>query len=217
MPRRGLEPERAEVSPDQIQRLLASLPEPSRSLAWLLVLTGLRIGELLVLRWRDVDLSLGVLHVRRTLYEGHFYEPKSKRSRRTVPLAPKGVEILSASKARAAQPDALVFSTALGTPLDRRNLLKRQVQPACKGLGLVGLGWHWLRHAHATLLDSVGTPLGTVQALLGHSSSEITREVYLHSIPADARSAVQKVEQLLIGPKSDLSSAMPKMASALVH
>jgi integrase len=59
------------------------------------------------------------------------------------------------------------------------------------------VGWHWLRHANATLLDAVGTPLGTVQALLGHSSSEITREVYLHSIPADARKAVEKVEEML--------------------
>jgi hypothetical protein len=65
----------------------------------------------------------------------------------------------------------------------------------------VGIGWHWLRHANATLLDAVGTPLGTVQALLGHSSSEITREVYLHSIPADARAAVGKVEELLKRPK----------------
>ena len=46
----------------------------------------------------------------------------------------------------------------------------------------VGVNWHWLRHANATLLDAVGTPLGTVQALLGHFSSEITRGVYLHSI-----------------------------------
>lgn len=58
-----------------------------------------------------------------------------------------------------------------------------------------------LRHANATLLDAVGTPLGTVQALLGHSSSEITREVYLHSIPSDARAAVEKVEGLLNRPK----------------
>jgi integrase len=58
----------------------------------------------------------------------------------------------------------------------------------------------WLRHANATLLDSVGASLGTVQALLGHSSSEITRGTYMHSVPADARQAVQKVEEA-IGPK----------------
>jgi hypothetical protein len=66
---------------------------------------------------------------------------------------------------------------------------------------LGGVSWHWLRHANATLLDAVGTPLGTGQALLGHSSSEITREVYLHSIPADARTAVEKVEEMLNRPK----------------
>jgi len=51
-----------------------------------------------------------------------------------------------------------------------------------------------LRHANATLLDAVKTPLGMVQAILGHSSAGITREVDVHSVPADARAAVQKVE-----------------------
>lgn len=70
-----------------------------------------------------------------------------------------------------------------------------------QAVNLVDVSWHWLRHANAALLDAVGTPLGTVQAVLGHSSSEITREVYLHSIPADARAAVEKVEELLNRPK----------------
>lgn len=77
--------------------------------------------------------------------------------------------------------------------------------------------WHWLRHAHATLLDAVGTLLGTVQALLGHSSSEITREVYLHSIPADAQAAVQKVEDLLIRPKLTQVVEMAKTGSQLIQ
>jgi site-specific recombinase XerD len=75
----------------------------------------------------------------------------------------------------------------------------------------------WLRHAHATLLDAVGTPLGTVQALLGHSSSEITREVYLHSIPADAQAAVQKVEDLLIRPKLTQIVEIGKTGSSLIQ
>jgi len=81
----------------------------------------------------------------------------------------------------------------------------------------MGVGWHWLRHAHATLLDAVGTPLGTVQALLGHSSSEITREVYLHSIPADAQAAVQKVEDFLIRPKLTQVVEMAKTGSQLIQ
>ena len=57
------------------------------------------------------------------------------------------------------------------------------------------------RHSHATLLDAAGAPLGTVQSLLGHSTSELTREVYLHAIPEDQRRAVANVEALLFGPK----------------
>jgi len=79
------------------------------------------------------------------------------------------------------------------------------------------VSWHWLRHANATLLDAVGTPLGTVQALLGHSSAEITREIYLHSLPADARTAVQKVEDLLIGPKWTQVVEMQKNGSSLIQ
>lgn len=83
--------------------------------------------------------------------------------------------------------------------------------------GLTGVNWHWLRHANATLLDAVGTPLGTVQALLGHSSAEITREIYLHSLPADARTAVQKVEDLLIGPKWTQVVKIPETGSTLIQ
>ena len=63
------------------------------------------------------------------------------------------------------------------------------------------MSWHTLRHYHATLLDAAGAPLGTVQALLGHSSPEVTRQIYLHAIPAEQRRAVEGVEKLLVGPK----------------
>jgi integrase len=65
------------------------------------------------------------------------------------------------------------------------------------------------------LHDSIGTPLGTVQALLGHSSGEITRQVYLHSLTEDRRSAVMKLEALLIGPKSDPSMGTQQLASRI--
>jgi integrase len=216
-PRRGLRKERAAIAPDKIRELLAALPEPSGSLARLLVCTGLRIGEALALRWVDVDLERHVLRVTRNVYDGHFDEPKSQRSRRSVPLGAMSIEVLSALKPAGVNPDALVFSTDKGTAFDRHNLLNRQLKPTCKRLGLTGMGWHWLRHAHATLLDAVGTPLGTVQALLGHSSSEITREVYLHSIPADAQAAVQKVEDLLIRPKLTQVAVNWKTTSSLIQ
>lgn len=200
-PRRGPTKQRAEIAPGKIQELLDALPEPSQSVAWLLVLTGLRIGELLALRWQNIDLEKKELRVTHSVYDGHFDVPKTPRSQRSVPLGSKAVEILTKRKPSVANPEALVFATRQGSAFDRHNLTNRQLKNTCKKLGLVGVNWHWLRHANATLLDAVGTPLGTVQALLGHSSSEITREVYLHSIPADARTAVEKVEDLLKRPK----------------
>lgn len=179
-------------------------------------MTGLRIGELLALRWQDVDLQNGFLSVRQTVYEGHFDEPKTKRSKRTVPLPSECIGILAQLRPVAAQPSALVFSTAKGSPLCRRNLLNRQFKPVCKSLGLTGVTWHWLRHANATLHDARGTSLGTVQALLGHSSSEITRNTYIHSVPAEARKAAEEVAKL-IGLKWTQVPSEPQSTSTLIH
>jgi integrase len=77
--------ERADIAPEKIQELLIALPEPSCSLAQFLVFTGLRIGELLAVRWRDVDFEGCGLLVTQSVYDGHFDEPQSKRSKRSVP------------------------------------------------------------------------------------------------------------------------------------
>jgi integrase len=83
---------RAVVSPEldrgETAVLLVRLPEPSRTLVFLLALTGLRISELLALRWRNVDLVTSLLRVEETVYEGHFDEPKSRHSVRLIPLGP---------------------------------------------------------------------------------------------------------------------------------
>ena len=206
LPRRRRTYGKVVLTPVQLRLLVARLPEPSRSLVLLLVLTGMRIGELLALRWRNVDLVTGLLRVEETVYDGHFDEPKSKHSARLVPLGPQAVALL-AERRRQGFKDAssLVFSSRKATTLDRHTLLSRQLKPAAQAVGLGNVTWHLLRHSNATLHDSLGTPLGTVQALLGHSSSEITRQVYLHSLAADRRTAAEKLEALLIrtqiGPK----------------
>jgi integrase len=155
--------------------------------------------------------------VSRTLYEGHFDEPKTRSSIRTVPLSAKAVEIMASFRQDASNLDGLVFSTSKGTALSRRNLANRQLRPTCDGLQIPKIGWHSLRHSNATLLDAVGTPLGTVQSLLGHSSPEITRGIYLHSLPAGAREAVQKVEDLLTGPKRTQIEEIQNLGSPLIQ
>lgn len=216
-PRRGPVPEKTPIDPGKIRDLLQALPEPSHSIALLLGSTGMRIGELLALRWRDVDLQTGLIRVRQTVYEGVFDDPKTKRSRRTVPVGKQGIEVLKQWKPSRLDPDALVFSTGKGTPLSRRNLLNRQFKPTCERLGLKGVTWHWLRHATATLSSSAGVPLGAVQELLGHSSSQITREVYLEAVPSDVKNAVQIVEDLILGPKWTQVPNLPEPANSLIN
>ena len=167
----------------------------------LLVLTGLRVGELLALRWGNVDVKARVLRVCETVYEGRFDQPKTKRGVRTIPLGLQAAEILGRLRPSLPGPEDLVFATREGAPLDRRNLLRKHVKPAARKLGLPNVTWHLLRHCYATMLDCVGTPVGTMQSLLGHAAPEITREVYLHAIPEEQRRAVTSVEKLIFGPK----------------
>ncbi|MGA2754982.1 MAG: site-specific integrase [Terracidiphilus sp.] len=217
LPRRGPVQEKDPIDTEKVKELIGKLAEPSRSIVALLATTGLRIGELLALRWQDVDLHNGNLAVRQTVYEGHFDEPKTKRSKRQIPLAPQTVEIFAALKPNDAAPSALVFSARNGSPLSRRNLLNRQLKPVCKALKLRGANWHWLRGVHATLLDSVGAPIGTTQALLGHESAETTKGFYIRSVSSDAKKAVDGVGEKLIGPKWTQVPGWPEMASTVIN
>jgi len=217
LPRRQHGTERTVLTPVQVRNLVTALNHPARSVTLLLVLTGLRVGELLALRWGSVDLNARMLRVCETVYDGHFDQPKTKRSARTIPIGTETAEIFAAIRPAVVDARALVFATREGLPLERWNLLRKHLKPAAKKLGLSGVTWHLLRHSHATMLDSVGTPIGTMQSLLGHSTAEITREIYLHAIPEEQRRAVQSVERLVFGPKWTQVQAQARPASARVN
>ena len=200
LPRCPLRPTpRPMLVPKDIRHLTGNLEEPARSIAVLLVLTGLRVGELLALRWKNVDLTRRTLRVDATVYDGHFDTPKSERSNRVIPVGDEAAAVLQTLRRTEVETGDLVFATRQGQPLSRHNLLRRQLRPVCNKLGLHGITWHSLRHSHATMLDAVGASLGTVQALLGHSTAEITREVYVHAIPDDQRRAVKALGSLVFG------------------
>jgi len=191
--------ERLYLAAPEVSRLVPSLPEPVRTLVVVAVLSGLRIGELLALRWKSLDLIRGTMQVRESVSEGVFGLPKTKSSRRDVPMSPPVRETLLAQRARARQkePNDLVFATSKQTPLNPKNLLRRVLRPACASLGLPLITWHSFRHTHATLLGEVGESLRTAQAILGHSDLETTLNVYTHAIPESQRRAVGKVAEIL--------------------
>lgn len=194
-------------------RLLSAADEtPIGSLARMAVMTGMRRGELLGLRWRDVDLAAGLANIQQTAQriDGQgwvFRQPKTRLSRRSVALSPDTVRMLAVH--RRAQLEArllagpayqdrdLVFANALGTPVEPGNLARtwRRVLAAA-GVGHVR--WHDLRHAHATLMLSAGVHPKIVSERLGHASIGITLDTYSHVLPGMQATAAAQLDALLL-------------------
>jgi integrase len=122
--------------------------------------SGLRIGEVLALRWRNVDFERSLIHVREAVYEGNLSSPKSRSSIRDIPIGPTLQQSLLECR-KDALADAFVFASRNGTPLDSHNLLGRVLKPAWKRAGLPSISWHSLWHTHATLLSDLGESLKT--------------------------------------------------------
>jgi len=207
MPERTLKRPHRFLSAEEVQRLIAASKEPTRTIIILATMTGLRIGEILALRWGRIDLLRGTLFVAETCYKGHFGTPKTRASRREVPLAPAVVLELKERYIRSTDqsPSALVFATREGAPLAADNLRKKSLRTACKRAGLQRIDWHALRHTHGTLLHAQGTPLKVAQAQLGHSHMATTLEVYTHASGSAQRDAVNMLADQLFPnvPKLD--------------
>jgi len=199
MPERSLKRPHRFFSLDEVRRLIAASDEPVRTIVLLAVMTGLRIGEILALRWGRINLAAGTLRVEETCYKGTFGSPKTRASRREVPLAPAVVQALQAQRVscRDTADGALVFATRQGTPLAAKNLLRRQLRPASQKAGLGSIDWHCLRHTHGTLLHEQGTPLRVAQAQLGHSQMTTTLQIYTHASGSAQKQAVDHLESLL--------------------
>jgi integrase len=144
MPERSLKRPHRFLSLEEVRRLLENSDEPVRTIVLLAVMTGLRIGEILALRWGRINLAAGTLRVEETCYKGTFGTPKTHASRRELPLSPAVVQALQAQhiRSRNSADDALVFAARQGTPLDAKNLRRRQLHSASQRAGLAFLTAH---------------------------------------------------------------------------
>lgn len=196
----GVKPKPRFYTPAQVQKLLPELTEPCRSVVQVAVLTGMRIGEILGLRWKRVDLLHKTLEVAETFSDGDFGTPKTNSSNRVLPISSGLCEVLEAQRCGRAKtgPDDLLFTTPRGTPLSSKNLYNRELAPACDRIKEPRVSWHSFRHySHATLLTEVGESIKTAQALLGHSDLGTTLNLYAHVIPNSQRRAVERVAEVL--------------------
>jgi integrase len=114
---------------EQIPKLINVLKEPVRTMVWLALLTGLRIGKILALSWKDVNFAINQIKVTRGYYRGMMGTPKTKCSRRSVPLPELLKEILLRLSQKAFNAEELIFHTSTGTPYNDSNLLHRHLNP----------------------------------------------------------------------------------------
>jgi integrase len=189
---------------DEADRLIAAAEGEWRTMILVAMRTGMRMGELLGLRWVDVDLSAGRINVRQNYVKGHVGSPKSGKSRE-IPLGDAVIEALDAHRH---ERGPLVFCGAEGNTLTA-GLLAWPLQRALKRAGLRAIGWHVLRHSFASHLAMRGVPLRVVQELLGHASIATTM-IYAHLAPHVARDAVRVLDRA--NPPDAPASAAPTSA-----
>lgn len=180
----------------EVQRLLETLKDIKHGSAlYVLVATGLRVGELLGLRWReDVDLDGHVIRVQQQYdrVPQTFRDTKTHRSRRHVTIDADLVSALRQHRVAQAErqlragemweASGLVFTDDLGRHLTHSQL-RRALERALTAAGLKHIHLHGLRHTHASLLVQLGTHMKLVQERLGHASFQITADTYSHVAP----------------------------------
>jgi integrase len=181
----------------ELEKLLA-LPYPDDAFGQIeatlyltAAMTGLRQGELIGLRWRDVDFGARRLRVVSPYVRGEFGDPKSEGSGRSVPLASRVVEALSELRERSAyaHDGELVFAhPESGKPLDRSKLIRR-FKRATERAEVRRITFHELRHTFGTRMAAAGVPLRTIQHWMGHADAKTT-QVYAHYQPSDAEAEV---------------------------
>ncbi len=209
--------DREEINPltaEEANRLIeAACGDRLTALYVLAVHTGLRQGELLALKWDDLDLEEGTLRVRRTLTcaggKHSFAEPKTKKSRRTVRLTTSAVAALRDHLKRQMEemdrlgslyrPGGIVFANEIGDIINPSNLRNRSFARLLKRTGLSGRGmrFHDLRHTCATLLLSKNVNPKIVSEMLGHANIAITLDTYSHVLPDMQEKAARALEEAL--------------------
>jgi len=203
--------EMATLSPEQARGLLAAARDERLEALYVVALsTGMRQGELLALKWPDVDLDGAHVTVRATLQRvGNgwtFNEPKTAGSRRRVSLTSAAVAALKRHRASQAeerlrcsfwQDPELVFATGVGSPMDATHVIRRSFHPLLIRAGLPRIRFHDLRHTAATLLLGQGVHAKIVSEMLGHSNIAITMDLYSHVTPTMQRQAVEAMDAVL--------------------
>ena len=199
------------ISPEQFSHLVEYVSEPYASMLFVSVWTGLRISELIALKWRCVHSDS--ITVEERYFRGDWSTPKTRASSATIGVAPEviarihqlkslTVELRAGTATRryevvkSAAPDDLVFQSIRdGKPMSDQNVLKRHIQPVARRLGLDFVDWRCLRRSYATWLVQSGADPKSVQGQMRHSRVSTSLDIYAQVVPVSQRRAIEKLSE----------------------
>jgi integrase len=192
--------ERPAFTIEQMQQIIAAAEEPFKTFFWLAAETGMRIGELLGLRWEDV--REGKVQVRQSVWNGQIGSPKSLAGTRGITISGALYHHL---EGRRSHDGGLLFCTRSNRPWDARFVVRDTLHPLLQRLGIPKAGMHAFRHGSATHRLQAGEDVKTLATRLGHSDPSITLKVYAHA--ATGRDLSDKMGDILC--KTNTKSGQP--------
>lgn len=182
------------LSPSEINSFLEAVQDQKyKTLFKLAIMSGARQGELLGLKWSDVDWKNNQIHIRRTFNNQQWFDVKTTTSNRRIDLGPSMMADLRKWKL-ASKPNKqdLIFPNEAGEPLNHNNVTARYFFPALTAAEIEKIRFHDLRHTYASLLIEQGENIKYIQTQLGHSSPTVTLNVYAHLMkPVNQESAIR--------------------------
>lgn len=187
------------LNPEQIRAFLDKVEDQKyRTLFLTAIMTGARQGEILGLKWSDVDFQKKQVHINRTFNHGRFFAPKTEGSARRIDLSPMVLRELAAWKLKSGgREEDMVFPNEQGQPLNYSNMVQRYFLKALKDAELPRVRFHDLRHSYASLLLSQGENIKYIQNQLGHSSPMVTLNIYSHLLKDSNQEAACRLENAI--------------------
>ena len=191
---------------EEIGKLLAELPEPWRTALYLAVTTGLRVSELLALKWADCDFTAGEIRLSRGIVRQRIGQMKTEASRKPVPMDAGLADVLTHWRGICPynQDGDYIFASPDKhgqQPYWPNAAMEDHIRPAAIRAGISKrLGWHTLRHTFGTLVKSQGADVATTQALMRHANASITMDKYVQAVTPAKREAQSRIVRSLPFP-----------------
>ena len=193
------------LSLKQYLALLDQFEEPYRTMVIVAQCTGLRVSEILALKWQDINFELLTMRVTRKVVNGRVNRLKTEYSEDDLPLDPDFATQLLHWKRQCPPLGEWVFANpATSLPYYASEIQKDYLKPAGRRIGLetngqsINLGWHTFRHTYRSLLDATGAPIGVQQKLMRHAQVSTTMDVYGNALMDSKREANSRVVSLLL-------------------